>query len=148
MAFISPRAVMSTLFGDRFALAAMGVLGIGVVWTVSTMIVMVMEDNKIESPKPKTQYITQDTEDALPVDTLDKLLYHPSYSIREVSLKILCDRAVNDKDTLTTLLHGITQKEYERRSECLRAIVLLVLQSSGTWGQRTGEISHLTAKID
>src|SRR5690349_9167360 len=61
MAAIPPRAVMSTVFGDRFALAAMGILGVGVVWTVSKLIVTVMEDNKIEPPKPKTQYITQET---------------------------------------------------------------------------------------
>jgi hypothetical protein len=128
---ISSRGLMSTISGDRFALAVVGVLSVGIIWSISTRIVREMENNLIEPSNPKTQYITQETEDALPVETLDKLLDHPSYSIREVSLKILCDRAVNDKDTMTILLHGITQTEYDRRSEGLRAIGLLVGQSSG-----------------
>ncbi|CAK7568155.1 MAG: hypothetical protein SEPTF4163_006138 [Sporothrix epigloea] len=79
-------------------------------------------------PLPKTQYITQDTEDSLSLTTLEKLLNHYNYSIRETAAKIVCDRAINDDDVLLMLLRGITRRDYEVRIRNLRVLAILTDQ--------------------
>ncbi|CAK7239665.1 MAG: hypothetical protein STHCBS139747_001100 [Sporothrix thermara] len=79
-------------------------------------------------PLPKTQYITQDTEDSLSLATLEKLLKHYNFSIRETAAKIVCDRAINDDDVLLVLLLGITRRDYDERMKHLRALVMLTDQ--------------------
>ncbi|CAK7266323.1 hypothetical protein SEPCBS57363_002032 [Sporothrix epigloea] len=79
-------------------------------------------------PLPKTQYITQDTEDSLSLTTLEKLLNHYNYSIRETAAKIVCDRAINDDDVLLMLLRGITRRDYEERIKNLRVLAILTDQ--------------------
>ena len=83
------------------------------------------DDAEIKPPQPKTQYITQETEDALKLGTLDTLLGHYNQSIRETSAKIVCDRAVNDRDTVDLLLWGITRKDYDERMKNLRALAII-----------------------
>ncbi|PKS12020.1 hypothetical protein jhhlp_001316 [Lomentospora prolificans] len=122
---------MSFVRDDRVALVGMGLAAAALISSMMAIVTMVIEDNKIERPEPKTQYITQETEDSLQVDTLEKLINHPSYSIREVAVKILCDRAVNDSDTIHILLHGITRKDYDYRLKCLKALALLLSQTGG-----------------
>ncbi|KAL3964254.1 hypothetical protein ACCO45_001258 [Purpureocillium lilacinum] len=75
-----------------------------------------------------------ETEDALKDGTLEMLLNHPNYSIREVATKILCDRAINDPDTTDYLLYGITRPDYGERMRCLRALALLTGQTLGLDG--------------
>ncbi|KAK5990377.1 hypothetical protein PT974_08644 [Cladobotryum mycophilum] len=99
-----------------------------------TVLTLIRDENEIPPTEPKTQYITQDTEDALQLDTLEKLLDHPNYSIREIAIKILCDRAVNDEDTTMYLLYGITRTDYDERMKCLRALALLTGQTIGLEG--------------
>ncbi|KEZ44341.1 Uncharacterized protein SAPIO_CDS3320 [Scedosporium apiospermum] len=120
---------MSFLRDDRVALIGMAIAAAALISSMMAVVSMVIEDNKIERPEPKTQYITQETEDSLQLDTLEKLINHPSYSIREVAVKILCDRAVNDADTIHILLHGITRKDYGHRLRCLKALALLLSQT-------------------
>ncbi|CAK7215241.1 hypothetical protein SCUCBS95973_002415 [Sporothrix curviconia] len=79
-------------------------------------------------PLPKTQYITQDTEDSLSLATLEKLLKHYNFSIRETAAKIVCDRAINDDDVLLVLLLGITRRDYDERMKNLRALAMLTDQ--------------------
>ncbi|CAK7266096.1 hypothetical protein SEPCBS119000_001848 [Sporothrix epigloea] len=81
-------------------------------------------------PLPKTQYITQDTEDALPLATLERLLNHYNYSIRETAAKIVCDRAINDDNVLLVLLKGITRRDYDERIKNLRVLAILTDQHS------------------
>ncbi len=52
--------------------------------------------SEVKPTQPKTQYITQETEDSLKSSTLDLLLGHYNFAIRETAVKIVCDRAVND----------------------------------------------------
>lgn len=122
---------MSFLRDDRVALIGMGVAAVALISSMMAVVTMVIEDNKIERSEPKTQYITQETEDSLQLETLEKLINHPSYSIREVAVKILCDRAVNDDDTVHILLHGITRTDYDYRLQCLKALALLLSQTGG-----------------
>ncbi|KAF7535007.1 hypothetical protein G7Z17_g13270 [Cylindrodendrum hubeiense] len=104
---------------ERVVLLSLGLATFGIVSTVFTALTIIRDDNEIPPAQPKTQYITQDTEDSLQLETLEKLLDHPNYSIREISIKILCDRAVNDPDTTHGLLYGITRPGYDERLDGL-----------------------------
>ncbi|OAA43061.1 hypothetical protein ISF_09687 [Cordyceps fumosorosea ARSEF 2679] len=90
---------------DRVMLLSLGLAAFSVVNTMVTVLTMIRDDNEIPPAEPKTQYITQDTEDALQLHTLTKLLEHPNFSIRDTCTKILCDRAVNDPSAIAYLLY-------------------------------------------
>ncbi|GJC92245.1 cytoskeleton-associated protein [Colletotrichum higginsianum] len=104
---------MSFLRDERVILVGIGAATFGLVTMMTQMLTYIRDDNEVKVTPPKTQYITQETEDALGLDTLDKLLCHPNFSIRDVAIKILCDRAVNDPDTVRHLLYGITRPDYD-----------------------------------
>ncbi|RCI15186.1 hypothetical protein L249_6944 [Ophiocordyceps polyrhachis-furcata BCC 54312] len=116
---------------ERLILLSIGLAAFGIVSSIYQTLTFIRDQNEMPPTEPKTQYITQDTEDALKLETLEKLLHHPSFSIREVSTKILCDRAVNDPETMTYLLYGITRPDYEERMQCLRALAMLTGQTMG-----------------
>ncbi|KOS18879.1 hypothetical protein ESCO_000806 [Escovopsis weberi] len=128
---------------ERIVLLAIGVTTFSLVGGIVTVLTRIRDQNEIVLAEPKTQYITQDTEDALEVDTLTKLLEHPSYSIREIAMKILCDRAINDDDTTMALLYGITRPDYDERMRCLRALALLTGQTIGQDG--LAKLNHTKA---
>ena len=98
-----------------------------VAWLLGVRVLLTKwrDDAEIKPVQPKTQYITQETEDALKLSTLDTLLDHYNQSIRETSAKIVCDRAVNDKATVEYLLWGITRKDYDERMKNLRALAII-----------------------
>lgn len=116
---------------DRAVLLGIGLAAFSVFNTMTAVLAMIRDDNEIPPAEPKTQYITQDTEDALQLQTLTKLLEHPNFSIRDIATKILCDRAVNDSGAMTYLLYGITVKSYDERLYCLRSLSLLTNQTFG-----------------
>lgn len=124
--------LLSAARDERIILVSMGLATFGIVSSIVTVLTIVRDDNEIPPPQPKTQYITQETEDSLQLETLEKLLVHPNYSIREIGIKILCDRAVNDTETTHYLLYGITRPNYDERMKCLRALALLTGQTIGT----------------
>ncbi|KAF4976346.1 hypothetical protein FZEAL_6966 [Fusarium zealandicum] len=119
---------------ERVILASISLATFTIVSSMFTVLTIIRDDNAIPPPEPKTQYITQDTEDSLELDTLEKLLDHPNYSIREIAIKILCDRAINDSETTIHLLYGITRPDYDERMRCLRALALLTGQTIGLDG--------------
>ncbi len=116
---------------ERVILVSIGIATFSVVSTMIATLTMIRDDNEIPPAEPKTQYITQDTEDTLQLDTLGKLLEHPNFSIRDIATKILCDRAINDTDTTTHLLYGTTRPDYDERMQCLTALSLLTGRSMG-----------------
>lgn len=83
------------------------------------------DEAEIKPVLPKTQYITQDTEDSLELNTLETLLGHYNYLIRETAVKIICDRTVNDPTTLEILLWGITRPDNDERMKNLRALAII-----------------------
>ena len=107
--------LLSVVRDERVILVSLGLATFGIISTVVTALTIIRDDNEIPPPQPKTQYITQETEDSLQLETLEKLLDHPNYSIREIAIKILCDRAVNDQETTQYLLYGITRPNYDER---------------------------------
>ncbi|RDA94433.1 hypothetical protein CP533_2250 [Ophiocordyceps camponoti-saundersi (nom. inval.)] len=116
---------------ERVMLLSIGLAAFGIVGSMYQTLTFIRDQNAMPPTEPKTQYITQETEDALKLDTLEKMLDHPSFSIREVAIKIICDRAVNDQKTIMHLLYGITRPDYEERLRCLRALAVLTGHTLG-----------------
>ncbi|RWA11411.1 hypothetical protein EKO27_g3701 [Xylaria grammica] len=85
---------------------------------------------EIQPTQPKTQYITQSTEDSLKLSTLDTLLQHYNFAIRDTTLRIIAGRAVNDGSAIGHLLWGITRKDYDERMRSLRALTFALEDSS------------------
>ncbi|KAK4176324.1 hypothetical protein QBC36DRAFT_10387 [Triangularia setosa] len=110
---------------DKAIKAALIIHGVALVGTVLLALDQWRSECETKPPQPKPQYITQDTEDALKLTTLDTLLCHYNHAIRETAVKIVCDRAVNDKDTLDQLLWGITRPNYDERMKNLRALAVI-----------------------
>lgn len=118
--------LLPTLFKqDSLILTAIGINVLIGTYIMRKVLQQWLEDTKVVLVQPKTQYITQETEDALKLSTLDTLLGHYNYSIRETSAKIVCDRAINDKDTVELLLWGITRPDYDERIKNLRALAIV-----------------------
>lgn len=110
---------------DRVILLGFGVGALGLVSVMRMVLSIWRDDSEIRIPQPKTQYITQDTEDSLKLGTLDTLLGHYNYAIRETAAKIVSDRAVNDGSTIETMLWGITREDYNERMKSLRTLALI-----------------------
>lgn len=111
---------------ERVMLLTIGLSTFGIVSSMITALYIIREDTTIPPAQSKTRYITQDTEDSLEVETLEKLIDHPSYFIRAIATKILSDRCVNNPDIIKGLLYGITRPDYEERVQSLRALTLLI----------------------
>ncbi|KAK0656687.1 hypothetical protein B0T16DRAFT_385357 [Cercophora newfieldiana] len=122
---------------DPVIFGTMGASAATLVFVMRMVLEQWREDAEIKPVQPKTQYITQDTEDSLKPETLSTLLGHYNYAIRETSAKIVCDRAVNDGSTMEFLLWGITRPSYEERMKNLRALAVITdpqsLHALHTW---------------
>ncbi|ESZ97960.1 hypothetical protein SBOR_1631 [Sclerotinia borealis F-4128] len=78
----------------------------------------------------KSHFIDQQTEDSLGLNTLSKLLDNPNYGIQETAAIIICERALHNDFTINSLLHDISQPDYDRREKAIRALVLIVNSST------------------
>ncbi|KAI1501772.1 hypothetical protein F5X99DRAFT_381649 [Biscogniauxia marginata] len=107
---------------DRFLAVGFGLTTVGCLAAMRMLLEFYRDEAEIKPAQPKTQYITQDTEDSLKLTTLNSLLKHYNFSIRDTALKIVAGRAVNDSSAIEDLLWGITRKDYEERMKCLRAL--------------------------
>lgn len=118
--------MFSFLRDDRLVFAGLGLATAGAVFSVRSILEYYRDEAQIKPPQPKTQYITQDTEDALNISTLDNLLTHYNFAIRDTALKIVAGRAVNDAGAIDQLLWGITREDHDERMESLRALAFAV----------------------
>lgn len=96
---------------------------------IRKMLEHIREQNEIKTSLPKPRYITQETEDSLKLNTLESLLGHYNFAIRETAAKIICDRALNETDSVDYLLWGITRPDYDERMRSLRMLALITDQS-------------------
>lgn len=110
---------------ERLIIVGLMAVVVGVVSTVRIFTTQVLDQAEIKPPQPTTQYITQDTEDSLKPATLDTILGHYNYAIREIAAKIVCDRAVNDGESMDYLLWGIARPDYDERMKCLRTLAFI-----------------------
>jgi hypothetical protein len=113
---------------ERVLLVGLGAAAAGVVAMMRILLAQYRDASEIKPIQPKTQYITQETEDSLKPGTLESLLGHYNFAIRETAAKIVCDRAVNDGTTVNELLWGITRPDYEERMKNLRALAMITDQ--------------------
>lgn len=110
---------------ERVLIVGLTAAIVGVVTTARMLLTQVRDKAEIKPPQPTTQYITQETEDSLKPTTLDTILGHYNYAIREIAAKIVCDRAVNDGESVDYLLWGITRPDYDERMKCLRTLAFI-----------------------
>ncbi len=134
--------ILSFARDDRVILAGLGLAAIGVVTMMRFILEQYRDASEIKPIQPKTQYITQETEDSLKLDTLDSLLGHYNFAIRETAAKIVWDRAVNDGTTVNELLWGITQPDYDERMKNLRALAIITDQRKNTGYPLPGTITR------
>ncbi|KAK1755352.1 hypothetical protein QBC47DRAFT_301688 [Echria macrotheca] len=110
------------------------------------------DDAEIKPVQPKTQYITQETEDSLKLSTLETLLGHYNTTIRDTAVRIICDRAVNDPAAIELLLYGITRPDYDERLKNLRALALITepqtLLGLHTWKAYAALVRSLELSLD
>ncbi|KAK0731613.1 hypothetical protein B0H67DRAFT_80235 [Lasiosphaeris hirsuta] len=137
---------------DRVIFGGLGMSAVAMVVMIRLLLEKWREESEIKPVQPKTQYITQDTEDSLKQGTLDTLLGHYNYAIRETAAKIVCDRAVNDGTTIELLLWGITRKDYDERMRNLRALAVITDPQSlpflHTWKAYAALVRSLELSID
>ncbi|OTB18403.1 hypothetical protein K445DRAFT_315210 [Daldinia sp. EC12] len=107
---------------ERLLTAGLGLATVGFLIGMRTILEYYRDQAEIKPTPPKTQYITQETEDSLRVDTLESLIGHYNFSIRDTALKIIAGRAINDTSTIYCLLWGITREDYDERMKALRAL--------------------------
>lgn len=110
---------------ERMVVVGLTAAFVGVVATMRMLLQQWRDGTEIKPQQPTTQYITQETEDSLKPGTLDMLLGHYNFAIREVAAKIVCDRAVNDGETINYLLWGITRPDYDERMKNLRTLAFI-----------------------
>ncbi|KAM0332329.1 hypothetical protein ACHAQA_002606 [Verticillium albo-atrum] len=139
---------------ERVVLIGISAATISMVTMMTQALLWVRDDNEVKPVTLKPQYITQDTEDSLQLGTLDKLLAHSNYSIRDIANKILCDRAVNDPETVQYLLYDITRPDYDTRMQALRALATLTgqthegLSKLHNWKAYTALVRSLELSLD
>jgi hypothetical protein len=110
------------------------VLGFGLTTTCAVlglmrhMLIAYRDSVEVKKPSPKTQYITQGTEDSLKSSTLEKLIESHNYGIQETAARIVADRALHDGATLDALLWELTRPDRDRREQAIRALYMLTEQ--------------------
>ncbi|KAM7208043.1 hypothetical protein V8F20_001589 [Naviculisporaceae sp. PSN 640] len=133
-------------------LASLGFGVLGAAALVPRLVRNWRDEAEIKPVLPKTQYITQDTEDSLQLNTLDTLLGHYNPLIRETAAKIICDRAANDGVSIELLLVGITNPDYEERIKNLHALALIIdfnsLKKLHCWKAYTALVRSLELSLD
>ncbi|KAI1253221.1 hypothetical protein MGN70_005429 [Eutypa lata] len=120
------KGIFTLLRDERTVLIGLGVTAASFFCAMRFALEYYRDEVEIKPTQPKTQYITQDTEDSLRKGTLETLLQHYNFSIRETALKIVAGRAVNDTAAVKHLLRGITRPDYDERERCLKALAFAV----------------------
>lgn len=120
MAALSPAAT------DRLWIFGFGVTTFAVLGFMRYLLVENREAAKVQLTPNKPQYITQEVEDSLKLETLNKLLDSPNYGIQETTAIIICERALHDGVTVDTLLWYITRADHDIRETGIRALTMMM----------------------
>ncbi|KAK3044069.1 hypothetical protein LTS18_002256, partial [Coniosporium uncinatum] len=73
-------------------------------------------------PTPKKPEVTQETEDAIPIDVLRTLVTHPSSSIRDAAIALLCHRIIHHEDAKELVLKDLNSTSAETRKTAQSAL--------------------------
>lgn len=114
---------------ERLVAVGFGIATVACIASMRVILLRSRDKAEIQPTQPKTQYITQATEDSLKLGTLNTLLQHYNYAIRDTTLRIVAGRAVNDKSAIDDLLWGITREDYDERMQALRALTFALEDS-------------------
>ncbi|KAI8632063.1 hypothetical protein F5Y19DRAFT_423081 [Xylariaceae sp. FL1651] len=117
---------LSIMRDERLVALGFGVAAVSCIAAMRLVLLHCRDEAEIKPTQPKTQYITQDTEDSLKLSTLHNLLQHYNFAIRDTALRIVAGRAVNDGAAINDLLWGITREDYEERLQSLSALTFAV----------------------
>jgi hypothetical protein len=115
---------------ERLVAIGFGVAAVSCIAGMRIILRHCLDEAEIKPTQPKTQYITQDTEDSLKLSTLNNLLQHYNFAIRDTALRIVAGRAVNDDSAVDDLLWGITREDYDERTQSLSALLFAVEDST------------------
>ncbi|KAI0400318.1 hypothetical protein F4802DRAFT_500597 [Xylaria palmicola] len=115
---------------ERLVAVGLGIATVGCIAAMRAILLHSRDKAEIKPTQPKTQYITQDTEDSLKLSTLNTLLQHYNFAIRDTTLRIVAGRAINDRSAIDALLWGITREEYDERMRSLRALAFALEDNS------------------
>lgn len=122
----------SFLRDERLVAVGFGIAAISCAVAMRAILLRSRDRAEIQPTQPKTQYITQATEDSLGLGTLNTLLQHYNFAIRDTTLRIVAGRAVNDQSAMEDLLWGITRKDYDERMRSLRALTFALEDSTNS----------------
>lgn len=118
-------SLLASARDERLMVVGLALGAVSAICLMHAALTRLRDDAEVKQQQPTTQYITQDTEDSLRSNTLDTLLGHYNYAIREIASKIVTDRAVNDGESIDYLLWGITRPDYDKRLRCLRTLAYI-----------------------
>ena len=121
---VSMMAALSPAAQDRLLFLGIGITACAVIGVMRRMLVHYRDAALITPSENKPQYITHDVEDALKLDTLEKLLDSPNYCIQETTAVIICERAIHERPVLDILLWYITRPEHDIREQGIRALTM------------------------
>ncbi|KAI2638150.1 hypothetical protein GGS21DRAFT_509966 [Xylaria nigripes] len=121
--------VISYLRDERFVAISFGIAAVGCLVAMRAILLHSRDNAEIPPTQQKTQYITQATEDSLKLSTLNSLIQHYNFAIRDTALRIVAGRAANDKSAIDELLWGITREDYDERMTTLRALTFALEDS-------------------
>jgi len=125
-------AGLSVKSQDSLFLFGIGVSTVVVLQLMKRMLVIYRDAAILPLSENKPQYITQDVEDSLRYNTLDRLLDSPNYCIQETTAIIVCERALHDEKSLTSLMWYITRPQHAEREKGVRALTMLMNHCKGT----------------
>ncbi|KAJ8070476.1 hypothetical protein OCU04_000850 [Sclerotinia nivalis] len=119
-------AMISPVGQERLLFLGLGITTYAVLAFVRHRLVHFREAATIPPTENKSHFIDQKTEDSLRLSTLGKLLDNPNYGIQETASIIVCERALHNESAINSLLHEISEPEYDRREKAVRAFILIV----------------------
>ncbi|KAI9745250.1 MAG: hypothetical protein M1818_001529 [Claussenomyces sp. TS43310] len=122
-------ASLSQATENKLLVLGIGFTSVAVLALVRLMLIQHRDSVTIKGQHPKTQYITQETEDALKPSTLEKLIDSHNYGIRDTASTIVLDRALHEPAVLDGVLWEMTRSDHDRREKGIRALQLLSEQA-------------------
>lgn len=115
---------------ERVVALSIGLAAVSCVAGIRIILQKWCDEVEIKPTPTKFQYITQETEDSLKLRTLDNLIHHYNFAIRDTALRIVAGRAVNDESAIDELLWGITREDYDERMRSLDALIFAIEDSA------------------
>lgn len=119
-------AALTPATRDVLFILGLGLTASAIVASVRRILLFSRDASIIPPSENKPSYITQEVEDSLKLNTLDKLLDSPNYCIQETTAVITCERALHDGSTMDALLWHVAQPDHDLREKGIRALSMMM----------------------